>query len=283
MNVANCRIVLAAMLAVVFAAGPAIAQDSLPTLKPNQTFGFARGREYIFTYTENFDCVDQPTNDLDFNGVLMQSDPGEFQTPICQVGEQSTKDPTGLVVKKTDKLWVLVPFFSMNDDTNPNDALACPPGARPGTLCGAALGNTLISLFGMLPEGFKENPLVPVQCPDPGSPPGTCTTHADTLDLWPVLSALGKVSGTPHNIFVPTPNHDHVISTDLNQKKAVWWQVITVLVTNPSDWPSADGSSGITSLKALRTAQKNGGASQDIPTNFFLFFKSQPLHHTRAH
>ena len=34
-----------------------------------------------FTYTQNFDCVDQPTLDLYFNKILAQSDPNEMQFP----------------------------------------------------------------------------------------------------------------------------------------------------------------------------------------------------------
>src|SRR5499425_1414741 len=52
-------------------------------LAPNQTNGFGNGRLVTFTYLQNFDCVDQPTMDLDFNHVKAQSDPNEMQTPIC--------------------------------------------------------------------------------------------------------------------------------------------------------------------------------------------------------
>ncbi|MGH7907177.1 MAG: hypothetical protein ACREP6_11160 [Candidatus Binataceae bacterium] len=252
-------------------------------LAPNQTAAWGDGHGLIFTYTQNFDCVDQPTDDLNFNGILMQSDSSEIQTPICQVGDAPTEDPTGLNVRRTDKLYVIVPFFSLNNDQNPNDALACPPGVRPDTLCGPQLGATLIQLFGAIPEGFKTNPLVTVQCPNPGAPPGTCTTHASSLDLFPALVALGKLPATPKmNIFVPTPNHSHVINMDLAQRRSVWWQVIVDLITDPADWPAADGTSGITSVNALRQAQKDGGALPDVPTNFFLFFGSQRVHYVPA-
>ena len=36
--------------------------------------------------------------------------------------------------------------------------------------------------------------------------------------------------------------------------KPTWWQVIPVLVTNASDWPTKDGSSGITPTQALNAA-----------------------------
>jgi len=222
--------------------------------------------------------VEQPHDDLNFNGIQAQSDPSELATPICQTGDQPTKDPTGANAAITDKLYVIVPFFSPGNDTNDMDAIACPPNPRPGELCGKALGDTLISLFGFIPEAYESNPSVPVQCPDPGSPPGSCTMHAPDEDLFPALVALGKIPATPkQNIFLPTPNHDHVIGVDLFQKQPVWWQVIVDLVTDPNDWPTADGKNGITSVAKLRQAQQAGGAIADVPTNFYLFFGSQAM------
>jgi len=115
-----------------------------------------------FTYTQSFDCVNEPDNDLDFNSILAQSDPAEFQIPICQVGTEPSIDPSGAKIKKTAHLYVLVPMFSVDNDQNPNDAISC-SGVVPGTQCGAALGTQLISLFGALPEAFKANPLVATQ------------------------------------------------------------------------------------------------------------------------
>ena len=102
--------------------------------------------------------------------------------------------------------------------------------------------------------------------------------HAPDEDLFPALVALGKIPATPkQNIFLPTPNHDHVIGVDLFQKQPVWWQVIVDLVTDPNDWPTADGKNGITSVAKLRQAQQAGGAIADVPTNFYLFFGSQAM------
>jgi len=100
--------------------------------------------------------------------------------------------------------------------------------------------------------------------------------HATSIDLGPVLAAQGKVPpGT--SVIVPTLNHSHII--DGKDFGAVWWQIVSVLVTDPSAWPSADGRSGITSLQALRAAQAAGKAAPDKPTNFFLYFNSQPESH----
>ena len=257
----------------------AVAQQT-PSLKPNQTLGFGNNQLLKFTYEQNFDCVDQPTDDLDFNGVLAESDPSEFQTPVCQVGIQPNVDPTGLhgAADLTEPLYVLVPMFSVDNDQNPNDAISC-KNVVAGTNCGPALGSTLISLFGALPEAFKATPLVYTQCPDPNFAPGTCTMHASRLDLGPVLVALGILKPPVSNIFLPTPNHSHVVLNIDVAQPPIWWQVIPVLVLNASDWPTADGSSGITSVAKMRAAEKAGDALQ-APSNFYLFFSSYPMEHS---
>ncbi|MGH7934570.1 MAG: hypothetical protein ACREQN_15610 [Candidatus Binataceae bacterium] len=281
MKIPIFRLALGAVFAVAFATTAAFAQDaSSTTLAPNQTMGFGNGKLLTFTYEQNYDCVDQPTNDLDFNQEMAESDPAEFQTPICQVGVQPTIDPTGRKFSKhTAILYVLVPMFSVDNDQNPNDAIACPAGVRSSTLCGSALGSTLIQLFGAVPEAFKTTPLVATQCPDPGSPPGTCTMHSSTVDLGTALVALGKLPPPATNIFVPTPNHSHVIDNSLvNTKKPIWWEVKPVLVTNQADWPTADGGSGITSAKEMDAAEKAGDAIE-VPSNFYLFFSSKGMKH----
>ena len=77
---------------------------------------------------------------------------------------------------------------------------------------------------------------------------------------------------------MPTPNHSHII--DGGNFGAIWWQVIVVLVTDPTIWPDVVGTRGLTSVEALRAAQANGQASADIPSNFFLFFDSRQFPHS---
>src|SRR6185437_13804863 len=137
----------AACAGVALIGGSAWAQ-----LAPNQTEAFGNGRLVTFTYLQNFDCVDQPLLDLNFDGHEAQSDPNEMQTPICQVVTEPTEDPTGGVIKHTAHLYVLVPMFGT--DTNPGDAMQCPNGGRPGELCGKDLGAELIHLFGHIPEAW---------------------------------------------------------------------------------------------------------------------------------
>jgi hypothetical protein len=261
------------------------ATASAQNLAANQTLGFGANQLLRFTYTQNFDCIDQPFDDLNFNGEVAAKDPGELQTPICQAGINPSIDPPGQVgnpINTTETLYVLVPLFSVNNDQNPSDAISC-DNVVTGTLCGPALGTELISLFGAVPEAFKAKPLVYTQCPEPGSAPGTCTMHASRLDLAPVLADLGYIAKPPTaNVFLPTPNHSHVvINADINVK-AIWWQVVPVLVTNPSDWPTKDGSSGITSFQALQAA-KAAGSAIIAPSNFFLFFSSYTVDHHAMH
>jgi hypothetical protein len=161
-KLSRAALTLAACVCMALAAVSASAQ-----LANNQTNGFGNNRLVTFTYLQSFDCVDQPTMDLDFNGVLAQSDPNEMQTPICQPVTEPTQDPSSTNIKHTAHLYVFVPMFSVDNDQNPNDAMPCPNGGRPTELCGPALGATLISLFGFVPEAWKTHPSVATQCPDP--------------------------------------------------------------------------------------------------------------------
>lgn len=90
----TAAIVICAWMA--FAANNAAAQ-----LAANQTNGFGNGRLITFTYLQNFDCVAEPSMDLDFNGTPAQSDPSEMQTPICQAVTEPLHDPTGGNLKQT--------------------------------------------------------------------------------------------------------------------------------------------------------------------------------------
>ncbi len=263
----------AMILAVVASISAAASAQAKPKL--NTTLGYGEGKLLTFTYTQQYDCVEQPTDDLNFNGVPAESDPVELQIPICQAGAQPNINPPGQIgnpLNTTEPLFVLVPMFSADNDQNPNDAISC-TNVTPGTTCGPALGSTMISLFGALPEAFKASPLVYTQCPEPGSAPGTCTMHASRVDLGPVLVQLGYLKPPVSNVFVPTPNHSHVVlASDINVP-AIWWQVRTVLVLSQSDWPSPDGKSGLNSVKAIVEAVK-AGTAVEAPSNFFLFFSS---------
>ena len=262
---------------LAIAAGPASAQ-----LAPNQTNGFGNGRLVTFTYLQNFDCVDEPTMDLDFNNIKAQSDPNEMQTPICQVVTEPSADPSGGDLKHTAQLYVLVPMFG--SDTNPADAMQCPNGGRPGELCGVQLGEALIALFGHIPEAWRTKPSIATQCPDPNNPvPGTCTMHASSVDLSVLLAGMPGIPNPPTGpLFVPTPNHSHIVDNSRVNAKPIWWQVRPVLVMNQQDWPAADGSSGLTSASAMDDAETAGRAIE-VGSNFFLFFSSKANAHAGMH
>ena len=94
--------------------------------------------------------------------------------------------------------------------------------------------------------------------------------HASRVDLAPVLAALGLINNPPTaNVFVPDPNHSHVLADGDINDPAIWWQVIPVLVLKQSDWPPQDGSSGITSVRGLASGREgrpsHSGALQFLP------------------
>jgi hypothetical protein len=257
----------------VFAGMALLGGNAWAQLAPNQTNGFGNDRLLTLTYLQSFDCVDEPTLDLNFNGIEAQSDPKEMQTPICQAVTEPEHDPTGGDLKHTAHLYVLVPMFGT--DKNPSHAMPCPNGGRPGELCGAALGMELIKLFGHIPEAWETKPSVATQCPDPNNPvPGTCTMHASSVDLSVVLAGLPGIPKPPTGpIFVPTPNHDHLVDNSRVNTRPIWWEVRPVLIMDARDWPTPDGSSGITSVKAMDAAEA-AGTAVEVGSNFFLFFSS---------
>jgi hypothetical protein len=233
----------------------------------NQTDGYGNGKVTVFTYGQNYQCVHQPFDDRDFDGKPAAADPDEFQQPLCQVGSDVGIDPNGKPAGKTEPLYVIVPFFDADHDGE----------------AAAGLAPTLKNVFGFVPDAFDPTPGVPVQCPEPGGDLsqikgefGTCTMHPNTLDYGAVLHAVRpdlfpKVS----NVKLPTVNHSHVI--DGTNFGSIWWRIKVVLVTDQAAWPDVNGTHGITSVKALRAAQKAGQANPDVDTNFFLFFDSRPL------
>ncbi len=273
MKISTPRLVL--ILAVALITSIASAQEDPADLKANQTYGYGGGKVLKFRYEMNFDCIAQPGDDLNYNKVKADQDPSEMQTPICEVGTQPLINPPGQqgkILKTTEPLYVLVPMFSVDNDQNPADAISCKNVVQ-GTLCGTKLGQTLIKLFGAIPEGFKQKPLVYTQCPEPGSAPGTCTMHASRLDLGPALAALGFIPPPTSNVFLPTPNHSHIVINMDENTKPIWWQVRPVLVLAAGDWPDQGGHNGIVSFAAMEKAIQAKEAVE-APSNFFLFFSS---------
>ncbi len=107
--------------------------------------------------------------------------------------------------------------------------------------------------------------------------PGTCTTHASSVDLSVTLFALGKTGPPTMPVFVPTSNHDHVVDSSRVNTTPIWWEVRPVLIMDQNDWPAADGNSGITSSKAMDDAEAAGRAIE-VGSNFFLFTSQLSAH-----
>jgi len=98
--------------------------------------------------------------------------------------------------------------------------------------------------------------------------------HASSVDLSGLLNATGKTGTPTRTIFVPTPNHSHVVDNSRVNAGPIWWGVRPVLVMFQSDWPTADGTSGITSSKAMDDVEPAGRAVE-VGSNFFLLFSSE--------
>ncbi len=93
-----------------------------------------------------------------------------------------------------------------------------------------------------------------------------------------LLSVLLAKPGVNPNkpIFVPIPDHSHVIDNSRVNAGAIWWEVRPVLVMNQSDWPAADWSTGITSAKVMDEV-KAARRAVEVGSSFFLFFSSQEI------
>jgi hypothetical protein len=238
--------------------GPDAFSPLASQLMPNQTLAFGANRQLLFTYEQQFDCVVGPNSDLNSIGKPADEAPQQFASPECAIGFSSPLAPSGLTLPETDSLFILVPFFETNKNT---------PAFTP------ALGKALKKLFGMVPDAFKPDPGVPVQCPTPKEKPGTCTMHPLQTNLGPLVAQLGLVpKGT--NLYVPLVNHDHLLPDNTINQGREWWKLVIVLVEDPKAWPNARGTTGITSIAKLRTAQMKKQASADVPSNFFLYFSS---------
>jgi hypothetical protein len=99
--------------------------------------------------------------------------------------------------------------------------------------------------------------------------------HASSVDLSVLLAGMPGIPNPPKGpIFVPTPNHDHVVDNSRVNTKPIWWEVRPVLIMDSRDWPTPDGSAGITSSRQMDEAEAAGTAIE-VGSNFFLFFSSR--------
>jgi len=113
----------ALLAAVALIAATASAQN----LAANQTLGFGANQLLRFTYTQNFDCIDQPFDDLNFNGVVAAKDPASCKRRSAR--QESTfyqSSGTSRQSYQYDRTPVRAgSAFLMNNDQNPNDAISC--------------------------------------------------------------------------------------------------------------------------------------------------------------
>ena len=246
----------------------ATATPSRP-IRADQTDGYADGRLLTFTYGQQYDCVHEPGDDRDGDGIPADRDPDEFQTPVCEVGF-GTKvglDPAGDPTSKTEPLYVIVPFFDADHDGEAANGLA----------------DTLQSIFGFVPDAFDPTPGVPVQCPEPGGNLtaqtgefGTCTMHPTQIDYAQLLSEVRPdLFAGLANLDLPLVNHSHIIRG--KNFKPIWWQIKVVLVTDQSVWPDVNATTGLRSVDDITKAQAAGKALPTINSNFFLFFGSREM------
>jgi hypothetical protein len=233
-------------------------------LKANQTLGFGADRLLLFDYQQQFDCVVGPFTDLNSIGKPADQAPQQFASPECAIGFGSKLSPSGKPIGQTDPLYILVPFFETDKKS---------PAFTP------ALGKALKKLFGFVPDAFKPDPGVAVQCPTPKDKPTTCTMHPLQTNLGPLVVSLGLLP-KGSNLYVPLVNHDHLLAdSDISQARE-WWKIIVVLVEDPKAWPNAAGTTGITSIAKLKAAQAKKQASADVTSNFYLYFSSYGLKST---
>ena len=109
--------------------------------------------------------------------------------------------------------------------------------------------------------------------------------HPSTLHVEPVLGSLLAGLSVPGG-HIALPNHSHIVRNSAVSINPVWWQVISVRVDDQSIWPDFNGRCPanprggepcLTSVDALREAQRRGQAGPDTRTNVWLFFDSKEV------
>jgi hypothetical protein len=150
---------------------------------------------------------------------------------------------------------------------------ASPSGCEAGAPALVPPAKNFDPLFITVPLGFKV-PSSKMECPD-GL---VCVDHPATIDLSrlePALKPLypsltdAQLTATLKN--VPTPGHDHFITTRDGGRRE-WWDVQVVGVTSKAEYNKIAAHRSTAFLKKEIKAGKTTAA---IPTNLFLFFSVQ--------
>ncbi len=144
-------------------------------------------------------------------------------------------------------------------------------GCEAGAPAKVAPAKNFDPLYITVPLGFNASGL---DCPNRL----ICVDHPMTLDMTRLAPALAPLFKTTPEKLTPalrnfvTPGHDHFV-TDLNNRKAEWWDVRVVGVTDPKVYAQIQKHRSFSYIAGLLKA-KNKAVVGPIPTNLFLFFKA---------
>jgi hypothetical protein len=218
--------------------------------------GFAEGKIVALHYRLSYYCPTMPSSDLDGpfgrgDGRPEAEDPEEYQHPPCVLGDTGTGSlpdvgPDGRPFGQVAKFYGIGPNFR-------------------GSL------------------GFANTPgNVESQCSQPGLPYTQYKGRLGTCLMHPSLVRVARTDDSTHQFPdpVPLPQHSHLM--EATSSPAQWWNTVAVFIDDPSVWPDNNGNcpagppNCVTSVAALRAAQRRGQASRDFPTNLFVYFSVIP-------
>lgn len=258
----------AGMLPPTAGGGIVQAASTLPSrpLPADYVEAFGEGKVLALHYAASYVCLTTPSSDVDppygrGDGVPEAKDPKEYQLPPCFLGDTGTGSippfaPDGKPLSQTRKLYGIALAGDLNTP----------------------------SLYATNTKPLTD---VQTQCAQPGlpysqykGPVGTCLMHPSLLHvtLDPKLAAKDPRYAAPDPL--PLPQHSHIVEG--TSSPLVWWQAVGTFVFDRSIFPDLNGHCPagppkcLTSLKALRDAQKKGLVTPDVPSNIFFYFSVQP-------
>lgn len=240
-------------------------------LASNMVFAYAKGRLVALTYVQQYFCTVDPTDDLDGpghegDGKIAATDPDELVTPPCIIGRTRrgslpAVDPAGKDAHKAPRIYGIIPAFDADGD--------------------------------QVTEDNDPTPAVQSACPQPGPPYTavkgqvfTCAMHPGFAHAEPYLRTMvGQKTGVPFpgdvvEGDIVVGNHSHIV--DVTSSPVRWWLIVVAFVHDRSIWPNFRGQCPagrgcLTSVAALRAAQRSGGAEPDVPTNAWFDFSVRPV------
>ena len=219
---------------------------------------YGEGRVVALEYHQTFYCPTTPSSDLDppfghGDGHPESEEPEEYQVPPCFFGDTGTgsvlpADLRAAAFPNVKTFWGMAPFF--------------------GTALGTA-NSPASDVF--------------THCTEPGPPItrrkgqlGTCLMHPSTLRFAKIFADPTRQPPDP----VVLPQHSHLVPEV--SSRGAWWNQRGVAIYDRAIWPDADGNCPagpphcVTSIAALRAAQKTGQASIDVPSNVYFYMTVHP-------